>query len=66
LGILQSTQGQTTAIRPRNATDCAYGLYGLPEDELKAAQAGFDAHMVKPADLTRLAEFLEGANIQQP
>ena len=32
--------------------------YGLPEDQSKALQAGFDAHLAKPADLARLAVLL--------
>ncbi|HEX4328334.1 MAG TPA: response regulator, partial [Burkholderiales bacterium] len=36
--------------------------YGLPEDQKRAQEAGFDAHLVKPADFTRLAALLqEGA-----
>ncbi|MDB5806269.1 MAG: Chemotaxis protein methyltransferase CheR [Betaproteobacteria bacterium] len=33
--------------------------YGLPEDIRKAEQAGFDAHLVKPADFTKLAALLQ-------
>jgi signal transduction histidine kinase/CheY-like chemotaxis protein len=32
--------------------------YGLPEDRLKAKDAGFDAHLVKPVNLERLDELL--------
>jgi len=32
--------------------------YGLPEDERSAAQAGFDAHLVKPIDLDKLSQLL--------
>lgn len=32
--------------------------YGLQEDRLRALQAGFDAHLVKPVDLHRLREVL--------
>jgi CheY-like chemotaxis protein len=36
--------------------------YGLAEDEQAAQAAGFDAHLVKPADMTRLRALLrEGA-----
>jgi len=32
--------------------------YGLPEDRLRAENAGFDAHLVKPVDLEQLDELL--------
>jgi CheY-like chemotaxis protein/anti-sigma regulatory factor (Ser/Thr protein kinase) len=32
--------------------------YGLPEDRKRAAQAGFDAHLVKPLDFNRLTDLL--------
>ena len=32
--------------------------YGQPEDQRRAQEAGFDYHMVKPADLARLLELL--------
>ena len=32
--------------------------YGLPEDQRRAVEAGFDHHMVKPADFERLAALL--------
>jgi signal transduction histidine kinase len=35
--------------------------YGLEEDRRKAEQAGFDAHLVKPADLAVLQEQLSGS-----
>jgi CheY-like chemotaxis protein/anti-sigma regulatory factor (Ser/Thr protein kinase) len=35
--------------------------YGLPEDRRRAAEAGFDAHLVKPADFERLLQLIEGA-----
>ena len=39
--------------------------YGLAEDEQAAQAAGFDAHLVKPADMTRLRALLrEGAASQ--
>jgi CheY-like chemotaxis protein len=34
--------------------------YGSPEDHQRASEAGFDAHMVKPIDATRLFELLQG------
>lgn len=55
------------AIRTRNGDAVrliALTGYGLPEDEQKAAAAGFDAHLVKPADLARLAALLEGDSAQ--
>jgi signal transduction histidine kinase/ActR/RegA family two-component response regulator len=33
--------------------------YGLPEDQKRAKDAGFDAHLVKPADFDKLAQLLE-------
>lgn len=33
--------------------------YGLPEDQKRAKDAGFDAHLVKPADFDKLAALLE-------
>jgi CheY-like chemotaxis protein len=32
--------------------------YGLPEDQRLAAEAGFDAHLVKPIDLEKLSSLL--------
>jgi CheY-like chemotaxis protein len=32
--------------------------YGQPDDRERAADAGFDAHLVKPVDRGRLAEVL--------
>ena len=32
--------------------------YGQPEDEQRAQAAGFDAHLVKPADLAKLRALL--------
>jgi len=32
--------------------------YGLPEDQRRARAAGFDAHLVKPADFTKLAALI--------
>jgi CheY-like chemotaxis protein len=33
--------------------------YGRDEDKHAALEAGFDHHMVKPADVTKLAELLD-------
>jgi len=32
--------------------------YGMPEDQTKAMQAGFDRHMLKPLDLPALVRIL--------
>ena len=48
-------------IRAEVATDVkliALTGYGSAEDVRAAHEAGFDAHLVKPADMTRLAELL--------
>jgi PAS domain S-box-containing protein len=34
--------------------------YGLPEDQRRSREAGFDTHLVKPADPTRLATVIAG------
>lgn len=33
--------------------------YGSPEDQLRAQEAGFDIHLVKPVDLTKLEKIFE-------
>jgi CheY-like chemotaxis protein len=38
----------------------AHTGYGSPEDRKKAREAGFDAHLVKPAELDDLAKALRG------
>jgi CheY-like chemotaxis protein len=40
------------------ATLVALTGYGLPEDRMTAKEAGFDAHMTKPADLEQLQSLL--------
>lgn len=45
--------------RLRGATLIALTGYGQDEDKRKAAAAGFDVHMTKPADLARLHELLQ-------
>jgi len=40
--------------------------YGLPEDQRKAEQAGFDAHLVKPVDLDLLTQLLDRREIDDP
>jgi CheY-like chemotaxis protein len=38
----------------------AHTGYGSPEDRRKAQEAGFDAHLVKPAELDDLEKALQG------
>jgi CheY-like chemotaxis protein len=38
----------------------AHTGYGSPEDRRKAQEAGFDAHLVKPAELEDLEKALQG------
>jgi CheY-like chemotaxis protein len=38
----------------------AHTGYGSPEDRKKAREAGFDAHLVKPAELADLEKALRG------
>jgi CheY-like chemotaxis protein len=38
----------------------AHTGYGSPEDRRKAREAGFDAHLVKPAELADLEKALRG------
>jgi CheY-like chemotaxis protein len=38
----------------------AHTGYGSPEDRRKALEAGFDAHLVKPAELEDLEKALQG------
>jgi PAS domain S-box-containing protein len=40
--------------------------WGQDEDRRRAAEAGFDHHLVKPADLARLSELLALARLRQP
>jgi signal transduction histidine kinase len=51
------------AIRARHAEPLLVALtgYGQPEDEARAAEAGFDAHLVKPVDVARLRALLARA-----
>ena len=42
----------------RRITLIALTGYGLPEDRRRTAEAGFDAHLVKPVDYEKLAEAL--------
>jgi PAS domain S-box-containing protein len=35
--------------------------YGLPEDQRRSREAGFDTHLVKPADSARLANVIAGS-----
>jgi CheY-like chemotaxis protein len=47
----------TRKDRPRLV---ALSGYGQPEDKQRAFEAGFDDHLVKPADPVRLATILAG------
>jgi CheY-like chemotaxis protein len=38
--------------------------YGQPEDERRAHEAGFDAHVVKPADIDRLRTLIRYGGTQ--
>jgi DNA-binding response OmpR family regulator len=40
--------------------------WGQPEDRIKALAAGFDHHVLKPADMTKLAHVIELAEQQLP
>jgi two-component system, sensor histidine kinase len=40
--------------------------YGQVEDVQRAAAAGFDAHLIKPVDLTLLERMLEGVSATEP
>ncbi len=47
------------------ATLVALTGYGLPEDQRHAKEAGFDAHMTKPADLDLLRSLLSRVQVRQ-
>jgi CheY-like chemotaxis protein len=66
---LPGIDGYEVARRIRAASE-ARGMvlialtgYGLPEDRLRAEDAGFDAHLVKPVDFERLDELLDRVEI---
>ena len=40
--------------------------YGMPEDRRRSADAGFDAHLIKPLDLAALAAVLAGGPLSGP
>ena len=42
----------------------AFTGWGQEEDRQRTREAGFDAHLVKPVDYTRLSELLEKFNLQ--
>jgi CheY-like chemotaxis protein len=44
----------------KNAVLVALTGYGQPEDRRKTREAGFDHHLVKPADLTAISAILAG------
>jgi two-component system, sensor histidine kinase len=61
---LPGIDGYEVARRIRSASE-AQGIvlialtgYGQPEDRLRAEDAGFDAHLVKPVDFEQLDELL--------
>jgi signal transduction histidine kinase/CheY-like chemotaxis protein len=47
-----------SASEVRGMTLIALTGYGLPEDRIRAEQAGFDAHVVKPLDFDELSSLL--------
>jgi signal transduction histidine kinase/ActR/RegA family two-component response regulator len=47
-----------SASEVRGMTLIALTGYGLPEDRMRAEQAGFDAHVVKPLDFDELSSLL--------
>jgi CheY-like chemotaxis protein len=61
---LPGMDGFTVARRVRQQSDCekvclvALTGYGQEEDRRRTEEAGFDAHMVKPADLDALQALL--------
>jgi signal transduction histidine kinase/CheY-like chemotaxis protein len=61
---LPDTDGYEVARRLRDLPGCAAITlvaltgYGQPEDRERALAAGFEAHLVKPVDLTALAQML--------
>jgi two-component system CheB/CheR fusion protein len=58
------------ALRSDPATMSAYLValtgYALPEDQRRAADAGFDAHLAKPPNLAALERLLTHAPIKRP
>jgi len=40
--------------------------YGQEQDQRRAREAGFDHHMVKPADVVKLLELLAGVQVRRP
>jgi len=62
---LPGMDGYTLARRLRALPACARALYialtgyGQPNDRLLSREAGFEHHLVKPADVARLLELLE-------
>lgn len=59
---LPAMNGYEVARRLRSSGSCAHLValtgYGQPEDVLRAREAGFDAHFVKPVDLQQLLDTL--------
>jgi PAS domain S-box-containing protein len=64
---LPDMDGNALAMRLRSSPETAHCLliavtgYGQDQDRAKTTQAGFDHHLVKPLDISRLAELIAGA-----
>ena len=50
----------------RNAFLVALTGYGLPEDQRRAADAGFDAHLTKPASVAQIQDVIARAPQRDP
>jgi two-component system, sensor histidine kinase len=51
---------QMRALLGRHVRLIALTGYGQPEDQRRAAEAGFDAHLIKPVSPEQIVEILEG------
>lgn len=49
-----------------NALIVAMTGYGHDDDRRKSREAGFDAHLVKPVELSTLRELLASRNVKEP
>ncbi|MNT13096.1 hypothetical protein D3C72_1480530 [compost metagenome] len=49
----------------RGATLVALTGFGQPEDRRRALEAGFDQHLVKPADLDALTRLLDALGTER-
>jgi two-component system CheB/CheR fusion protein len=58
------------ALRAEPGTRDAYLValtgYGLPEDQRRAADAGFDAHLTKPASIAQVQDLIARAPRRHP